>query len=80
MSAKFKRGMVIFRRWDSQDGLNEIAKRFSSIDELLGLCLQTESDLLVERVVLDGTDQEGSPRTVTLTFQSVTIQDGEHGE
>ncbi len=75
MVAKFKRGMVIFRHWDEQDGLNEIARQFSSIDELFGLCLQTEDELLVERVTLDGVDQDGAPRTVTLTFQSVTIQD-----
>ena len=69
------RGTVIFRHWDQQDGLNEIARTFKSLEELFGLCLQADERLLVERVIIDGQDDSGAPRTVTLTFQSVTVHD-----
>lgn len=70
-----KSGTVIFRHWDEQDGLNEIARTFKSLDELFQLCLQTDSKLLVERVVVEGKNDQGEPRILTLTFQSVTIED-----
>ena len=69
------KGTVIFRQWDEQDGLNEIARQFKTIDELFTLCLQTDGKLLVERVIIDGQDANGAQRSVTLVFQSVTIED-----
>ena len=69
------RGTVIFRHWDQQDGLNEIARTFKSLEELFGLCLQVDERLLVDRVMIEGQDDSGASRTVTLTFQSVTIND-----
>ena len=74
MKAQFKQGTVILRRWDAEDGLNEIAKSFHSIDELFSLCLQADSSLLVDRVVIDGEDTGGAARTVTLVFQSTSLQ------
>jgi hypothetical protein len=79
MAAQFKQGMVIFRRWNVEDGLNEISKPFQSIDELFGLCLQTDNSLLIDRVVINGEDSTGIMRSVTLVFQSSSMQD-ESGE
>ena len=70
-----KRGTVIFRHWDKEDGLNEIARNFKTLEELFNLCLQSDNRLLVERVIIDGEDDLGSQRALTLVFQSVTIQD-----
>ncbi len=72
---EIKRGTVIFRHWDEQDGLNEIARGFKTLEELFNLCLQSDNRLLVERVIIDGEDDAGSQRALTLVFQSVTIQD-----
>jgi hypothetical protein len=72
---EIKRGTVIFRHWNEQDGLNEIARTFKTLEELFNLCLQSDSQLLVERVIIDGEDDAGSQRALTLVFQSVTIQD-----
>jgi hypothetical protein len=74
MPSQFKKGHVIFRHWDSKDGLNEVARTFSTLDELLNLCLQSESNLLVDRVILDGEDGEQGGQSVTLRFQSASLR------
>ena len=73
MSAQFKSGTVIYRHWDKQDGLSEISRTFTSMNELFALCLNHETELLVDRIVLDGEDREGGGRSVTLVFQSVQV-------
>ncbi len=75
MTAQVKQGTVIFRHWNREDGLNEITKPFHTIDELFGLCIQADGSLLVDRVVIDGEDNSGAARTVTLVFQSASMQD-----
>jgi polyphosphate kinase 2 (PPK2 family) len=75
MTTRFQKGTAIFRHWDSQDGLNEITRGFSSLDELFGLCLQTNNKLLIDRVVMDGQDAAGKPHTITLVFQSNALPD-----
>ena len=75
MAAQFKQGSVIFRHWNMEDGLNEISRTFHSMNELFSLCLQTDNTLLVDRVVFEGEGGDGTPRTVTLVFQSTSIQD-----
>ncbi len=72
-----KKGTVVFRHWDEEDGLNEITRTFKTLDDLFGLCVQSDNRLLVERVILEGVDDAGERRTVTLTFQSVSIENGE---
>lgn len=72
-----KKGTVIYRHWDQQEGLNEIARSFKTLDDLFGLCLQSDERLLVERVIVEGLDEKGEHRTVTLVFQSVSIEGGE---
>jgi hypothetical protein len=75
MASQFKSGTVIFRHWDSRDGLNEVARTFSSLDELFSLCLQTDNTLLVDRIIMEGQDGKGGAHTVTLVFQSATVPD-----
>ncbi|MBI5958061.1 MAG: hypothetical protein HY866_04965 [Chloroflexi bacterium] len=73
MAATVKQGKVIFRRWNKQFGLDETATSFSSLEELFELCLQTNDPMLVDRVTIEGTDENNTPRIVTLSFQSVTV-------
>jgi hypothetical protein len=72
---QIKRGTVIFRHWNEQDGLNEIARGFKTLEELFNLCSQSDGQLLVERVIIDGEDDDGTQRALTLVFQSVTLHD-----
>jgi hypothetical protein len=75
MVAKVENGTVIFRRWDRHVGLDETSLAFSSLDDLFELCLQANDPMLVDRVTIEGKDSSGTPRIVTLVFQSVTISD-----
>jgi len=78
MGAKVQHGTVIFRRWDRHSGLDETSTLFSTLDDLFELCLQANDPLLVDRVTIEGKDEAGMPRVVTLVFQSVTVSD--HGK
>ncbi len=73
MPAHTERGMVIFRHWDAQDGLNEITRQFNTLNELFAFCLQKDPTLLVDRIIIEGLDDNNDARTVTLVFQSVTM-------
>jgi hypothetical protein len=75
MVVKVKNGIVIFRRWDRQSGLDEIAAPFETLDDLFALCLEANDPLLVDRVSIEGVDENGAQRVVTLVFQSVTVSD-----
>jgi hypothetical protein len=75
MPAKVQNGKVIFRRWDRHAGLDETSTPFVTLDDLFELCLQANDPLLVDRVTIEGKDATGTPRIVTLVFQSVTVSD-----
>lgn len=75
MSATVHKGTVIFRRWDRHSGLDEISTSFSSLADLFELCLQANDPKLVDRVTIEGEDSSGTPRVVTLVFQSVTVSE-----
>ena len=75
MPAKVELGRVVFRRWDRHSGLDETATSFSTLEDLFDLCLQTNDPLLVDRVTIEGVDEHGAARVVTLVFQSVTVSD-----
>ncbi len=77
MAIKVTQGMVVFRHWDTADGLSEIVREFSNLNDLYAQCLQKNDALLVDRIIIDGLDDDGAPRTVTLVFQSVTIAPGD---
>lgn len=72
MAASVKRGYVVFRLWDEQQGLSEATWNFHSLDELYELCLQSGPALLVDRIVIEGSDEEAMPRALTLVFQSIS--------
>jgi hypothetical protein len=74
MTARVIRGIVVLRKWDEEKGLVEVSQAFGSIGELFTLCLQTA--LLVDRIVIEGIDDRDTLRTLTLVFQSVSVQDG----
>lgn len=78
MAAKVQNGRVIFRRWDRHSGLDETSTPFLTLDDLFELCLQANDPLLVDRVTIEGMDSAGTPRVVTLVFQSVTVSDNKH--
>jgi hypothetical protein len=77
MAAKVQRGTVIFRRWDRHVGLDETSTSFSTLNELFALCLQANDPLLVDRVTIEGEDESGMARVLTLVFQSVTVSDND---
>jgi hypothetical protein len=72
MTAKVKTTTVIFYNWDPVQGLVEKEVGFDSIDELFSRCLELRPGETVDRVVLDGVDQTGTRRRLTLAFQSAT--------
>lgn len=69
-------GHIVFRLWDDTQGLSETTQAFTSLDELFHLCLDAADPLLVDRVIIQGSDVEGNPRKLTLVFQSITISEG----
>lgn len=75
MPAHFESGYVVFRQWDKQTGLNEVSYPFQSIAEMFSLCLQTDDQLLVDRIVMEGQDTTGAERLITLVFQSTSLHD-----
>lgn len=75
VSPTFKSGAVIIRRWDDHNGLSEGVERFSTIDEMVSICLQNSADHLVDRIVIEGRDADDRPHTVTLVFQSASAAD-----
>lgn len=77
MSAHAHHNYVVFRHWDHQTGLDEVKRTFSTLDDLFALCLHASGTLLVDRVIIEGEDAEGTRRVVTLVFQSVTVSDSD---
>ena len=75
MSAVVHEGTVIFRAWDQAEGMYEGDYIFSSLDELFHLCLGIANPMVVDRIILRGTDEQGEMRTVVLTFQSASGPD-----
>lgn len=75
MTAKVRARTVIFHSWDSVQGLVEREIVFETLDDLFARCLEIRPGETVDRVVLDGIDQEGMPRRLTLAFQSATVSE-----
>ena len=77
MSTHINRSRVIFRHWDHETGLDEVERAFTTLEDLFTLCLHATDTLLVDRVVIEGQDAEGTRRVVTLIFQSVTVSNSD---
>ena len=75
MTAKVKASSIIFHHWDPVQGLVEREIAFDSIDALFDRCLDIRPEETVDRVVLDGVDQDGAPRRLTLAFQAATVSE-----
>ena len=75
MPAQVRAGTIVFHRWDSIQGLVEERVAFDSVDKLFARCLDIRPGETVDRVVLDGMDEGGAPRRLTLAFQSATVSD-----
>ena len=69
-------GEVVFRQWSSKSGLTEVKQPFNTLEELYQFCITAHDPLLVDRVYINGTDENGQPRRLTLVFQSVTVSEG----
>ncbi|MGF1505600.1 MAG: hypothetical protein GYB64_00965 [Chloroflexi bacterium] len=67
-----QRGTVYTRRVNDQGLFDYYEYTFNSADELFQLCLKTVNPTTVDRIVLEGDDETGEHRLVTLKFQSVT--------
>lgn len=70
-------GEVVFRQWKSEEGLTELRQPFQNLEELYHFCIKANDPLLVDRVYINGTDEDGKPRRLTLVFQSVTVSEGQ---
>lgn len=68
-------GQIVFRQWQEGQGLREVKKSFTNLEELFQLCIATDENLLVDRVYIHGTTSDGAARKLALVFQSVTILD-----
>ncbi len=70
MSNKNLSGTLVFHRYDSTEGVIEREVDVGSLKQLFSGCLQNTPGEIVDRVVLDGLDQNGSRRRLTLSFHS----------
>ena len=65
---------LITRRWDQKVGLTETTQIHPTLEALYGACLNVDDPDMIDRVVIKGVDDIGVERTLTLTFQSITIR------
>lgn len=73
MKPKVVEGRIVLRHWDRTSGLTETPQVFSSLDELYAHCLAATDPHLVDRIVIQGEDENGEPRLLTFVFQSITV-------
>ncbi len=73
MAVQVTQAQVVFRRWDTSSGLTETVISIRSLEELFARCLELGEGRLVDRVIIDGVDEEGSRRRLTLAFHAVTV-------
>lgn len=74
MTSSVKQGTIVFRHYRNRSGVDEVTESFSSLNELFELCLQSENPKLVDRVHIEGIAGDGNKHTLTLVFQSVTLE------
>ena len=71
---------LIVRSWNKQDGLNERAEKFTSLDQFFTACLNVGNPELIDRLIINGTDSNDKERTLTFVFQSVTVDGAPSGK
>lgn len=75
--ARVLSGTMIYRKIQEEGGLQETKQSFHSLDELFTLALEAKEPFLVDRIVINGEDQNASRRLLTFVFQSITVSDAE---
>lgn len=75
MKAKVQQGRIVFRQLTEKSGLEESSQNFQSLDELFQRVLSAKEPLLVDRISIQGFDENGNERVVSFVFQSITISD-----
>lgn len=73
MDIKIENGTMIYRHLEKEGGLQETTESFTTLEEMFALTLNAKDPYLVDRVVIEGQDQQGAHRIVTFVFQSITI-------
>ena len=66
-------GTIIFRQWNRASGLSETSQTFHSLDELYALCLSIKDPEIIDRIVIEGQDDQTQKRVIAFEFQSITI-------
>ena len=64
-------GKLVVRQWERTE-LVETFKDFSSLAELYSLVVKMPDPHLLEHIIIQGQDERGQPRELTLFFQSLT--------
>ena len=77
MDDKQVSGTLIYREWNADRGLEEIGRRFESLDEFFTLCMTISDPKLIDRVVISGVDAQGTARTLIFGFRGITTGDGD---
>ncbi|HLF27237.1 MAG TPA: hypothetical protein VJG32_12950 [Anaerolineae bacterium] len=72
MPARSRGGTVVYLQWTPEGGLSQTSATFSSLDELFELCLASGVKGHVEEIFIQGADQDGYTRQVTLTFRAAS--------
>jgi hypothetical protein len=65
-------GTVVYLQWTAEGGLTQTSVAFTSLNELFELCLASGAQGHVEEIFIQGSDQEGYTRQVTLTFRAAS--------
>lgn len=71
-SVKITKGQLVLRRWD-RDGLAESVVHFRTLEDLFAFCLTVREPYVIERIHIDGTDDQQTAQSITFTFQSITV-------
>ncbi len=71
-----EQGQIVFRQWDTREGLNETTETFNTLEDLFRLCIEANDPLMVDRVHIRGIDLDGNSKKLTLVFQSITVSEG----
>lgn len=73
MSAQTVSGKVVFREWATETGMAESEGTFTTLEELFEICFHRQADEpLVDRVIIEGDDDDGHRHRLVLKFQSVS--------
>jgi hypothetical protein len=70
MPAQANGDTITFLEWTADKGLIETRELFTTLNDLFSHCLSSGTRGHIEEVFINGYDEVGRPRQVTLTFRS----------